>query len=255
MYYDTELYIGPNFFIITVNFTYDIMSQNYIPAFMSSKNPTVIFDMDGVLVNSEPLYRKMHREIYERLSIDIPDKVHETYIGISAILMWSDIKKRNPHLENEPEYYVQFEKKEKYRMLSETPLSPIAGITDFLNCIHRKNYRTAVASSSMKRNIKLVLEKTGLEKFFDFIISGEEIEHGKPSPDIFLACGEALNSDPLRTVVIEDSTNGVKAALAAGYKCAGFDNSDSGRQQIESADLIVSDFSQASIDKILRLIE
>jgi len=96
-----------------------------------------------------------------------------------------------------------------------------------------------VASSSPKFFIETVLETLRIREYFKEILSGEEVQRGKPYPDIFLETAEMLRVNPQECVVIEDSTNGIKAALAAGMKCIGFINLNSGLQDLTSASIIV----------------
>jgi HAD superfamily hydrolase (TIGR01509 family) len=103
----------------------------------------------------------------------------------------------------------------------------------------------ALASSSTQRVIDTVLEKLALVGVFDPVVSGEEVEHGKPAPDIFLRTAGLLEIPPETCLVIEDSANGVRAAKAAGMVCIGFRNPNSGAQDLSAADAIV-----ASLDEI-----
>ena len=90
--------------------------------------------------------------------------------------------------------------------------------------------------------------------YFDFIVSGEEVTNGKPMPDIFLKAADHFQSSPDNCFVIEDSSNGVTAAKAAGMKCIGFRNVNSGNQDISKADLIINSFSKTEINNVLNFL-
>ncbi len=87
-----------------------------------------------------------------------------------------------------------------------------------------------------------------MRHYFQHIISGDLVEHGKPAPDIFVYAANALREEPAHCVVIEDSTNGVKAAKLAGMKCIGFKNPNSGDQDLSLADMVIDDFRKVNLE-------
>ena len=111
----------------------------------------------------------------------------------------------------------------------------------------------ALASSSPRRIIDLFTSKTSTQSYFEFLLSGEEVPNGKPEPDIFLEAARRLGAAPAECVVIEDSANGVQAAVAAGMRCIGFQNPHSGTQDLKMADLVVDHFGKEK-KKILSFI-
>jgi beta-phosphoglucomutase-like phosphatase (HAD superfamily) len=96
----------------------------------------------------------------------------------------------------------------------------------------------------MKKNIELILSKTKLLPYFDVIISGEDVQHGKPAPDIFLKAMHHFNESAENCIVLEDAKNGVLAAKAANMFCIGFQNKNSGKQDLSLADVIVHSISE-----------
>ena len=206
----------------------------------------IIFDMDGVLLDSEPLYMEMNQRYFQQLGIHISRKEHESFVGMSATKMWTHIKQKYQLAEDVP-YLKEKEKQLKYEMLSNTKLSPSRGIVEFLKFLKQKEYRLAIASSSPRRNIDLIIKKIETQTFFDFIISGEEVERGKPEPDIFLKTAAAFNLRPGECIVVEDSTNGIKAAKAAGMLCIGYKNPTSGQQDLSLANIIIDSFYDAEL--------
>ncbi len=206
--------------------------------------------MDGVLVDTEPLYVQMNKEFLIQHGYIVSEEEYQRYIGISAKLMWQDLK-TNAALSESVDELIALEKMQKYNLLQETDLTVIPGIPDLLSGLKSAGAKIALASSSMKSNILLILTKTNLLSSFDFIISGEEVAFGKPDPQIFIkvlnhysiACDDAL--------VVEDSTNGVEAAHAAGIYTIGFQNPNSGNQNLQLADSIIRDFSKANNQKII----
>jgi len=211
--------------------------------------------MDGVLVDSEPFYKIMNMDYFSELGIKMDHKEYNGYVGMSSQKMWSRIKS-NYDLNESVGELMKSEKDRMYMTLNSDQISePIEGIRELINIFSAKGFKLSVASSSSAANISLVLDKLNLKQHFEFIISGEEVQNGKPSPDIFLRAAEYFNAHPEDCFVIEDSANGVTAAKSAGMHCIGFRNSNSGEQKIDHADIIVNSFSSAEIGNILNFIE
>lgn len=213
----------------------------------------VIFDMDGVLIDSEGFYKEINYQYFKDLGVEISDEVYNGFIGISADKMWGYIKDTF-QLGHDLSTLKAGEKDRKYAYLSAEPLTPIAGIPEFLELLKEKGEWVCLASSSPKRNIEVVIEKMEIAPYFDFVISGEEVKNGKPAPDIFLAPAAKFQVSPQHCVVVEDSNNGVRAAKAAGMYCTGFVNPNSGNQNLSAADLVIHDFSTESTEKIIKLL-
>jgi len=219
------------------------------------KEKVIIFDMDGVLIDSEPAYLEMNKKLFTQFGIEMDDENYNLLVGMPSLPMWTMLKEKYD-LINEVSEFIELEKQRMNEILdSELITKPINGIKSLLDLLKEKNYKLSVASSSAKANIKFVLDKLSLKKYFDFVISGEEVANGKPAPDIFLKVAGRLNMKSRNCIVIEDSTNGVKAAAAAGMKCIGFRNNDTNLQDLTGADLIVQSFEGKDLKKIIKVIE
>lgn len=198
--------------------------------------------MDGVIVDSEKIYTDMNQKWFTELGFKLPIEVHQKYIGISAKIFWTFLK--NEFKLKEPiEYYIQKEKELKFNTLSNLHLTPTNNLMNFISYIKSKKYKCALASSSLKMNINLILTKLNLLNHFDFVISGEEVTSGKPNPEIFLRVKDFFQANVNQCIVIEDSMNGVTAAKAADMFCIGYFNPNSGNQDLSKADLIIDDFN------------
>jgi len=210
--------------------------------------------MDGVLIDSEPAYKTMNMAHFSSLGFKMNEEEYNGYVGMSSLKMWSKIKS-NYGLNENVEDLMASEKERMYKVLNSDLISePIEGIKELIDSFLKRNYRLCVASSSPKDNIKLVLKRHNLEMYFDFIVSGEEVTNGKPMPDIFLKAADHFQLSPDNCFVIEDSSNGVTAAKAAGMKCIGFRNVNSGNQDISKADLIINSFSKTEINNVLNFL-
>lgn len=207
--------------------------------------------MDGVLVDSEPLYFEVNREFMRRRGIEISAEDYDRYVGMSAMRMWSDVRERFGLAESTEELLTA-EAEAFFRFLAGLPeLPPMPGVRELLTHLQSEGLAIGLASSSMRKNVRAVLRKSGLEPFFDPVVCGEDVNNGKPAPDIFLRAAGLMRTPPDQCLVIEDSANGVRAAKAAGMACVGLRNPSSGNQDLAGADLIVPDFSPLSRSRIL----
>ncbi|MCK5051986.1 MAG: HAD family phosphatase [Candidatus Cloacimonetes bacterium] len=215
-----------------------------------NKFEAVIFDMDGVIIDSEPLYFHIQEELFNDLGFTVSKSEYDTFIGAGMKLMWERLCSK---------HNIQFTVAELIIMNNEViynsfnnsdSLKTIDGFISFLTSIKVKGMKTAVASSTAKKIVNVILSKLGIIQEFDVVISSEEVLQGKPEPAIFLEAATRLNIDPGKCIVIEDSTNGVKAAAKAGMKCIGFLNKNSGDQDLSLANTIVENFANIDINKL-----
>ncbi len=215
-----------------------------------NKFEAVIFDMDGVIIDSEPLYFQIQEELFNDLGFTVSKSEYDTFIGAGMQLMWERLCSK---------HNIQFTVAELIRMNNEViynsfnnsdSLQTIDGFISLLTSIKTKGMKTAVASSTSKKIINVILSKLGIIDKFDIIVSSEEVLKGKPEPDIFIEAANRLYIASGKCLVIEDSTNGVKAAVKAGMKCIGFSNKNSGDQDLTLANAIVEDFTNIDINKL-----
>jgi len=204
----------------------------------------VIFDMDGVLVNSEPYHFKVEKLILKKMGITITDEELLEFVGLAMDKMWGRLKERysleksiSTLVEEDTRFRIDYFK-------SIGPVPPIEGVKHLAESIRSAGLKTAVASSSHQDIVRVILDASGLAKFFPIILSGFQVKNGKPDPDIFIETARLLDTKPGRCVVIEDSYNGVRAAKAAGMICIGYSNPFSGNQDLSGADRIISSFSE-----------
>src|SRR4030095_7622206 len=132
-------------------------------------------------------------------------------------------------------------------------LQPIDGIRELIKNLHEHNFKLVLASSSRMETIDIVLNKFKLSEFFTIKVSGSELAHSKPHPEIFQRAAELIKSEPKTCIVIEDSKNGITAAKAAGMKCIGFLNPSSGDQNLASADMVIRSLKELDASLIERL--
>ncbi|MEJ8306311.1 HAD family phosphatase [Saccharibacillus sacchari] len=198
-----------------------------------------IFDMDGVIIDSEPMHFEVDRKVMEYYGYPITQEKLEGYVGMTNPELWKAIREEFGMAQTVEEI-IEYQLGHKIEVLRAAEMQPIEGIRELLAELKKGNIPRAVASSSPPVFIEAVLEKFGLRNEFQVVVSGEQVPKGKPAPDVFLRAAEQLGVDPARCVVLEDSKHGIDAAKAAGMCCIGFVNPNSGNQDLSRANLIVN---------------
>jgi HAD superfamily hydrolase (TIGR01509 family) len=181
----------------------------------------VIFDCDGVLVDSERLSIRLDVELLGRLGWPLSEsEIVERFVGRTDAAMRAEVE---AHLGRDigPEW-TEFA--EEYVRLFATDLHAVEGVAAAVDAVRAAGIAICVASSGGHEKIRRNLALTGLLDRFpdDAIFSGEDVEHGKPAPDLFLHAARSIGVDPVRCAVIEDSRHGVTAARAAGMWAFGY---------------------------------
>ncbi|MFL9844022.1 HAD family hydrolase [Flavobacterium rhizosphaerae] len=214
---------------------------------------SVIFDMDGVVVDTEPLSHRANFAFYKSLGIEVTDDVYTTFIGNSDRNIIQKVKNiygveapEDELLEKGLKYYCEAFDNDK-------TLELMPGVKKLIEDLYNNGMTILLASSSSKVKIDRVFNRFGLDKYFSHKISGQDFEFSKPHPAIFLEAVAKSGFTANECVVIEDSTNGVKAANAAGVFCIGYKNDEHSVQDISLADMKISDFSQLDYEKIKSL--
>ncbi len=211
----------------------------------------IIFDMDGVLVDSEPVHFKATALALEEFcGISLDYEYYQQFVGSTVAAMWKEMV-RNFHIVDYTwEQLLELCDKVLALLLEEEGGYPeIPGVVTLVRNLYDQGYLLAVASSSPRARIIKNLKKLEISDCFREIVSGMELENPKPAPDIFLKAAEMLQVNPCECLVIEDSSNGVKAAKAAKMACLGYENPHSGPQDLWAADFLATDFD--SVDKRL----
>jgi mannitol-1-/sugar-/sorbitol-6-/2-deoxyglucose-6-phosphatase len=179
---------------------------------------TVIFDMDGLLIDSEPLWYDAAKEVMLNLGVSLNEDAYATTIGLrtrECLHFWFNRYKIDHSLAAETEKNIT--RSVIAKVLEQGTLMP--GVKSTLDFFGSKNFRIGLATSSPTALIEAVLQRTGLTGRFQAISSAEHLSHGKPHPQVYLDCAALLDSHPTNCVCFEDSFNGMIAAKAARMKC------------------------------------
>lgn len=201
----------------------------------------ILFDMDGVLVDSEPLQFAAHKEALHHFGIEISKEEYISY-GASAssknfYSKMAELRKKEIDI---PE--VQKYKRELYKK-SRVQIKIMPGVREFLEKISNE-YKVAVVSGSSRENVAATLKHAGINQFFKVTVSSDDVENNKPFPDGYLLAAITLGVEPQACLVIEDSINGIIAGKDAGMKCIAVPNEFTKRQDLSKADLVLNSMEE-----------
>jgi len=223
-----------------------IERNNY---FMSNSIQAVIWDLDGVIIDSA----EDHRKAWQRLA-------REEGIMMTDADFWATFGKRNDDIfaiiwgDLPPEKVKELaDRKEAYfREYIRDTAAPLPGAMELMRGLYEAGYAQALASSTPIENIDLISEVLGLKRYLTVLVSGETVARGKPAPDIFLKAASELGIPPGRCLVIEDAVAGVQAAHAAGMRCiAVAGNRD--LPGLREAELMVRSLTEVDVERVREL--
>ena len=210
----------------------------------------VIFDMDGVIIDSEPMHIKAYNDMFNEVGIEVSTQLYESFTGQSTI----NICKRlcnHFNLSESPEALVALKRKYYKRFFgSDSDLALIDGVLDIIKEYHENKLTLVLGSSASMDGINQIFERFDLNKYFSAKFSGADLKKSKPHPEIFIKAADSTGFKREECMVIEDSTNGIEAAKAAGIFCVGYDSFHSKNQDYSKADVVIKKFEEINYDKI-----
>lgn len=207
----------------------------------------VLFDMDGVIVDTEPLHHKAYYGIFKEIGVKVPLELYESFTGQSTKNVCTQIKdifeldievddlickKRalfKDYFDNDPNFDL------------------LSGVKDLIEFYHHHQIKLVLASSASMNTIDWVFNRFNLNPYFMGKISGADLQESKPNPEIFIKAAEIAGEERAHCLVIEDSTNGIKAAYEAGIYCIAYQSPHSKNQDYRLANRVITDFEQAKI--------
>ena len=217
------------------------------------ENYLVIFDMDGVLADTGSIHfqswtkmaredanaeftREFFEETFGQQSIPITRKLVGPKVEQALVEKWADLKEKY------------------YREMVKDKLESLPGAIELIRDLKKKNAKLAIGSSGPAENVELLLTTLRIKKYFDIVITAEDVENGKPAPDVFLIAASRLNLEPENCIVIEDAPVGIEAAKRAGMKSIGLTTTHK-KEELHQADIIVKDLTFIHRDDLLKLLE
>ena len=211
----------------------------------------IIFDCDGVILDSESLFAKGSNDHLKALGIIQDPDYDDNDAGITLKAYCEKIIKYY-HIDQTLEEFLADEQKYLDKYFKDDELSPIEGLVDFLSKAFESGFKMGIASSSSKEYVKHKLKLFGIDKYFDFIVSGDMVTHSKPHPEIYLKAIEKMGLPANELLAIEDSVSGIRSAKDAGLYVIGLKASVI-VQDTSNADLEVYSYKDIDLDALKAL--
>lgn len=209
----------------------------------------LIFDMDGVLIDSEPLHLLAYQRYLADFGLTFLEEDNHNFLGMKDLDCAKHLLKRHK-LEMTAIEFVQRKEAVLHQLFKEQ-LQVQPGVLQTLEKTSQLQIPTAIASSATMPTIELVVELTGTRKYFQYLCSGDEVPNGKPAPDVFLLAAQRLGQNPSECLVIEDTFNGVCAAKAAGMMCIAIPCQATRHQDFAHADLVLSGMAEVNLVELV----
>jgi beta-phosphoglucomutase len=207
----------------------------------------VIFDLDGVIADSEPISGKSTAMVLGKRGVSLTDDERRLAFGRRSPDIFSDaLRARGKKFAKADIETMVAEKNAIMLSLMKDNLKAIPGSIELIGLLSKKGLKLALATSSHKDKMKMEVEELGIDGLFNVIVTGDDVSRGKPDPEIFLLAAKRLGMKPAECAVIEDSSFGVRAAKRAGMFAIGFASKNSPGQDLSSADATVSDVGKAA---------
>jgi HAD superfamily hydrolase (TIGR01509 family) len=211
------------------------------------KLEAVVFDMDGVIIDSEPLWSEAERQLLARRNLTYSQDLKPLLMGLDSREAVRILKK---HYDlGEPVEELVHERNQLVSELIQQHGQPIPHVLELIQRVRDGGLKAVVASSSPYSLVELVVDKLGIGPFLDLVLSGDEVSRGKPAPDIYDTVAKTLGVAPECCLVIEDAPNGVRAAKAAGMRCLAI-TTGAGKVELAAADQVVEDFRSLDLLKL-----
>jgi beta-phosphoglucomutase family hydrolase len=200
----------------------------------------IIFDMDGTLIASTHADYLAWKKLFADYEIKFSYEDYVPALGIKSAELAKDVL----HIDGE-QLQQALKRKLVYfdEAIAAEGLNAIPYAAALLDYLQKHNIKMALATSSRREKMAMAMQHTDLLKYFDTIVTGEEVAHGKPAPDIFLLAAKKLNIHPSECIVVEDATRGIAAAKNAGMYCVAITTTHTA-DKLQGADLIIESFEE-----------
>jgi len=207
----------------------------------------VVFDMDGVIVDTNPYHKISLKQFCEKYGYHFTDEELIKRIYGRTNNEW--IANLFGKLPKERLLELGEEKEAMFRAIYKDVITPVNGLESFLKKLSNQKIPCAIGTSAPRSNVDFVLDKTGLRKYFPVILDQSHVEHGKPNPEIYLKTAAALNLAPAQTIVFEDSLSGIEAAQRAGTRVVGVTTTHT-PAELKHCDLVIPDFTHLELESL-----
>lgn len=210
-----------------------------------------IFDWDGVIIDSSRQHELSWQQLAKEHQRELPPNFFLKSFGmknekiIPNLLGWAK--------ETQEVAKIALQKEEMYRaLIKKNGINALPGVHDLLEQLRAARIPCAIGSSSPRENIKCIIDVLGVSKFFDVIICGEDVHHGKPDPEVFQLAAKGIGASPDKCVVFEDAHVGLEAARRAGMKVVGVATTHPA-ETLQDADLVVNRLTEVTVERLQKL--
>ena len=213
----------------------------------------VLFDMDGVIVDTEPLHHKAYHQMFNYINIDVSDALYDSFTGQSTYNICVFLCKHFK-LPLGPQTLVDIKRDHfKYLFENDKDLALLDGVLDLIKDYYDNGLTLVLASSASMPNINRIFSRFDLDQYFVAKLSGADLKASKPHPEIFINAAKASGHDFTNCMVIEDSTNGIKAANSANIFCVAYKSPHSSHQDYSKANHVIDRFSEIGYNEVIKL--
>jgi HAD superfamily hydrolase (TIGR01509 family) len=211
----------------------------------------VVFDLDGLMFNTEDLYDQTGSEVLRRRGCEFTSVLRQKMMGRpgrDALRIMIEMHGLDDTVEQ-----LQKESEQIFRSLLDTDLAPMPGLLDLLDRLEAVGRPKAIATSSRREIVDRMLAQFDFPPRFEFVLTSDDVTQGKPHPEVFLTAAERFGVAPAEMLVLEDSENGCRAAVAAGAVTVAVPSGHSRRHTFQGAALVAGNLSDSGIARLLRL--
>ena len=207
-----------------------------------------IFDMDGVIIDSEPIHSRTKMETFRHYGVSFSEAELIHYMGRTSRSLFEEVLRLNQREDLVVDEVIAYKPKLYLDILRhDTAIQPIAGIAELMQRLRAAQIPLALASSSGRAVIEAVLQKFGFADYFQSVLSGADLPKSKPDPAVYLLSAQRLGVEPKDCAVLEDAAAGVAAAKAAGMYCIAYRNPNSGNQDLSRADEVIAKIEEIRV--------
>jgi beta-phosphoglucomutase family hydrolase len=211
----------------------------------------VIWDMDGVLADTAPHHLRAWRETFAKRGINFTEEDFKRGFGVRNDAIIKNVLGEKTSAGEIAA--IAREKETAFRGIIGGKVKPLPGALRLLQELHERGIGMAIASSTVRENIRLIVSSLGIEECFQAIITGHDVTEGKPSPQVFLLAAQRLSAEPGYCIVFEDAVAGVKAAKSAGMYCVAITTTHP-REKLKEADLVVDSLEEVTVKDLEKLL-
>jgi HAD superfamily hydrolase (TIGR01509 family) len=216
------------------------------------KAEAIVFDMDGVLIDSEPIHYEIEKLLFDKLGIVVSEEIHRRYLGAAGDFMYGDLKSRYG-LPDSVDDLLAFDDSFRCDYFSHLPgINLNDGVIDLLISLKNIGFKLAVATSSSPEMVDILLTRCGISTYFDAIVTTAEAGKSKPAPEVYLLAARKIGVQPEKCIVFEDSPNGISAARSAGMFCFAIQTDGVSDAERSKADATIQSFKGITPDWIIQ---